>query len=331
MRKSRIREPIRRDAAIFRPATERNAIESPTLRSKGRAGTERGREEEMSAREALLAVGCGIIGAALTYGATHLSLGHSDEAPAASTIVAETAGSATPDDGRDGAVDPAMVANANLVRSLYECSQREASLLEANARVEPDGTAEADAGRATLARRIARRDLSQGDWKKLAVAGTIRYALPCAAFDPTPDVLARLSLTPRDVPAVRRAFAAARDSAWAHVQPACATAVGPGAATKLGLDLCAQVILESEKATNPADADTAMRAVGAVRAGLVDPSAIPAGDPVGTAFLALTGVARDAETRLTSLLGPDTARAVVYGNGTCSRISEFSSPVLEGR
>jgi hypothetical protein len=285
----------------------------------------------MSGREALLALGCGIIGAALTYGATHLSLGHSDEAPAASTVAAESAGSGTPDDRRDAAVDPAMVANANLVRSLYECSRREASLLEGNARVEPDGTAEADAGRATLARRIARRDLSQGDWKKLAVAGTIRYALPCAAFDPTPDVLARLSLTSRDVPAVRTAFAAARDAAWAHVQPPCATAVGPGAATKLGLDLCAQVILESEKATNPADADTAMRAVGAVRAGLVDPSAIPAGDPVGAAFLALTGVAKDAETRLTSRLGPESARAVVYGNGTCSRISEFSSPVLEGR
>jgi hypothetical protein len=284
----------------------------------------------MSGREILLTVGSGIIGAALTYGATRLSHRNAGTAPAVTSVATDgSAGGAAFDDKRDAAVDPAMVANANLVRSLYECSQREASLQEGKTRVEPDGTAEADAGRSALARRIARRDLSQSDWKKLAVAGTIRYALPCAAFDPTPDVLSRLSLAPRDVPAVRSAFAAARDSAWAHVLPACATAVGPGAANMLGLDLCPQVILESEKAASSADADTAMRAVAAVRAGLVDPSAVPAGDPVGNAFLALTGVAKDAEARLASLLGPESARAVVYGNGTCSRISEFSSPVLE--
>jgi hypothetical protein len=297
--------------------------------AEGARPQRRGSEEEMSGRDALLALGSGILGAVVAYGATRLSHGHSDATPAVSPVATESAGGGKVDEKHDAAVDPAMVANANLVRSLYECSQRETSLLEAKARVEADGTAEADAGHVTLARRIARRDLSQGDWKKLAVAGTIRYALPCASFDPTPDVLARLSLAPRDVPAVRSAFAAARDSAWARVQPSCATAVGPGAANMLGLDLCPQVILESEKAASPADADTAMRAVGAVRAGLVDPSAIPAGDPVGNAFLALTGVAKDAEARLASLLGPENARAVVYGNGACSRISEFSSPVLE--
>jgi hypothetical protein len=74
---------------------------------------------------------------------------------------------------------------------------------------------------------------------------------------------------------------------------------------------------------SPADADRAMRAVGALKAGLAEQSAIPLPDPVGTAFLVLTGVAKDAENRLGSILGPEDARAVVYGSGNCSRISEF--------
>ncbi len=96
-------------------------------------------------------------------------------------------------------------------------------------------------------------------------------------------------------------------------------------ADNLGLDSCPQVILDTEKTNNPAAADSAIRAVGAVKAGLADPSTISSEDPVGSAFLVLTGVAQDAENRLVSALGPEEAHSVVYGHGSCGRTSEFNS------
>jgi hypothetical protein len=63
-----------------------------------------------------------------------------------------------------------------------------------------------------------------------------------------------------------------------------------------------------------------------VRAGLADPSTIPSSDPVGTAFLVMTAVAKDAELRIGSQLGPDDVRAMVYGNNGCSHTTEFNGP-----
>jgi hypothetical protein len=104
----------------------------------------------------------------------------------------------------------------------------------------------------------------------------------------------------------------------------CATALGGAAAAdRVGLDACPQVILEAERVANAADADSAMRAVGAVKAGLADPTTASS-SPVATAFLVMTGVAKDAESQLASVLGPDDARFAVYGDGTCSRTSEFA-------
>jgi len=169
-------------------------------------------------------------------------------------------------------------------------------------------------------------DLTQDDWKQLASTGTIRYVLPCASFNPSPEVMDRLKLAPRDVPAIQSAFTAARDEAWSQIRPLCTNAVGSAtAAERLGLDSCPQVILDAEKTTNPAGADAAMRAVGAVRAGLSEPSAIPAGDPVGASFLVLTGVAKEAEARLGAVFSAEDARYVVYGNNECSHVSEFAS------
>jgi hypothetical protein len=69
-----------------------------------------------------------------------------------------------------------------------------------------------------------------------------------------------------------------------------------------------------------------MRAVAAVKAGLTDPSVVPAGDPLGAAFLVLTGVANDAEAKLGSVLGPQDAHTAVYGSGSCGHTFEFNSP-----
>jgi len=95
-------------------------------------------------------------------------------------------------------------------------------------------------------------------------------------------------------------------------------------ADNLGLDSCPQVILDAERAKEPAAADRAMRAVGAVKAGLADPSTVPSDDPVAAAFVVMTGVAKDAEARLGAALGPEDAHSAVYGNGSCGRTSEFA-------
>jgi hypothetical protein len=230
----------------------------------------------------------------------------------------------------DASVDPAMAANASLVESLRECSRRLARLTDDESHVEQqleaERMAEADASRSARARRLSRRDPSQEDWKQMAATGTIRYLLPCASFNPSPEALNRLGLAPRDVPSIQSAFDAARQSAWTQVRPLCVAAAGSAAtADRLGLDSCPQVILDAARTANPAAADSAMRAVGAVKAGLADPSTISADDPVGATFLVLTGVAKDAETRLGSVMGPEDARAAVYGNGSCGRTSEFVS------
>jgi hypothetical protein len=277
-------------------------------------------------REHVFAIGGCIVGALVAYGSVRLSHAFSDGSGHESNVAAEATGDPAPSAGLS--VDPAMVANANLTESLHQCSESLASLMGDKARLEDELEAEraseADASRSARARRIARRDPSQSDWKQLASTGTIRYVLPCAAFNPTPEVLDRLGLAQTDVPAIRSAFAAAREAAWAQIRPLCAIALG-GPADRVGLDSCAQVILDEERKTAPADADSAMRAVGAVKAGLADPSAIPANDPVGAAFLVFTGIAKDAESQLASVLGPDDARAAVFGDGSCSRISEFTT------
>jgi hypothetical protein len=288
----------------------------------------------MSRRDQLFILSGGVIGAVLTYGSVRWSNAHSGAAPRGEISAIATAEIGRGDDDRDATVDPAMEANANLSQSLHECSQKLASLMDEKAKLEQELDAErmseVDASRAVQVRRMARRNISQDDWKQLASAGTIRYVLPCASFNPSPEVMDRLGLAQRDVPAIQSAFTAARDTAWTQIRPLCATAVGSaGAADRLGLDLCPQAVFDSEKTSNPAGADAAMRAVGAVKAGLSEPSAIPSGDPVGTAFLVLTGVAKDAETRLASMLSADDARSVVYGNNNCSRVSEFTTPTPE--
>jgi hypothetical protein len=232
----------------------------------------------------------------------------------------------------DASDDPAMAANASLVASLQECSQRLTFATGDESRaareLEAERMAAADASQSAQARRRSRREPSPSDWKELARTGTVRYLLPCATFTPTPEVMGRLGLAPQDVPAIQSAFTAARADAWARIRPLCATAAGSAStADNLGLDLCPQVILNAEKATDPAAADRAMRAVAAAKAGQLDPSAIPAEDPVGAAFLVLTGVAKDTEDKLGAVLGPEDAHAALYGSGSCARTSEFSSPL----
>jgi hypothetical protein len=133
-----------------------------------------------------------------------------------------------------------MIANANLSQSLSECSHQLALVTEENVRIEQqldtERDASADAGKSALARRIARRDLSLDDWKQLAPTGTVKYVLPCASFNPSPEAVDGLGFEPHDIPVVRDAFVAARAVAWEEVRPLCASAVGSlNAADRLGL------------------------------------------------------------------------------------------------
>jgi hypothetical protein len=282
----------------------------------------------MNRAEILFALIGGVLGfgsASSLWLLVHPDADRGKDAIARHTIQDDTA------DSSDASVDLAMVANANLVESLRECSQKLSRLADDESRteqqLEAERMAEADASQSSQARRRARREPSPSDWKQMASTGTIRYLLPCASFRPAPDAMERLGLAPGDVVAIQSAFTAAREDAWAQVRPLCAAAAG-GAATadRLGLDACPQVILNAEATTDPSAADRAMHAVASMRAGLTDPSAIPAGDPVGAAFLVLTGVAKDAETKLGAILGPEDAHRAVYGSGSCGRTSELTSP-----
>jgi hypothetical protein len=284
----------------------------------------------MGRRERLFALSGTMLGFGLCYGVLTLaSILRTQPAPEAAPVVPSDIGPVFVQ--ADSSVDPAMIANANLSQSLSECAHQLALVTEENVRLEQQLDAEhnarADAGQSALARRIARRDLSLGDWKQLARTGTVKYVLPCASFNPSPETIDGLGLDPHDVPVVRDAFVAARAVAWGQVRPLCASAVGSlNAADRLGLEACPQLILSSEKTTNPSAADVAMRAVASTRAGLSDPSALPTGDPVAVTFFALTAVARDAENHIGAQLGPDDARVAVYGTNNCSHVVDFPGP-----
>jgi hypothetical protein len=282
-------------------------------------------------RERLFALSGAVLGFGLCCGVLAMASVLRTQPPPGDMPMAEPSDRLPVATEADSSVDPAMLANANLTESLSECSHQLALVTEENVRLEQQLDAEhnarADAGQSALARRIARRDLSLGDWKQLARTGTVKYVLPCASFNPSPETIDGLGLDPHDVPVVRDAFVAARAVAWGQVRPLCASAVGSlNAADRLGLEACPQLILSSEKTTNPSAADVAMRAVASTRAGLSDPSALPTGDPVAVTFFALTAVARDAENHIGAQLGPDDARVAVYGTNNCSHVVDFPGP-----
>jgi hypothetical protein len=284
----------------------------------------------MVRRESLFALSGAVLGFGLCYLALAIASGLRTRPPG-EVPTAEPSNSVPVAAEADSSIDPAMIANANLSQSLSECSHQLALVTEENVRLEQqldsERNAVADAGKSTLARRIARRDLSLDDWKQLARTGTVKYVLPCGSFNPSPETIDGLGLEANDVPVVRDAFVAARAVAWGQVRPLCASAVGSlNAADRLGLEACPQLILSSEKTTNPNAADVAMRAVAATRAGLSDPSALPTGDAVAATFYALTAVAKDAEAHIGAQLGPDEAQVAVYGTNNCSHMVDFPGP-----
>jgi hypothetical protein len=284
----------------------------------------------MTRRERLFSSTGVVLGVVLGAGLLGLTNLGRDAGGRHATVGQSTAGAPLAPDAADAGADPAMAANANLVESLYECSRRLASVTDDDVKLEEELGAERlanrDAGGSSQARRVARRNLSQKDWAQLAGSGTIKYVLPCASFNPSPEIVDQLGLAQGDVPMVRDAFAAARGAAWAQLRPLCAAAVGSAeAADKLGLDACPQLILDTEVEANPDDADSAMRAVASVRAGLLDPSTLPMRDPTLTTFLTMTLIARDAESRIAAQLGPEEARTVAYGRNACSRMVEFTA------
>ena len=285
----------------------------------------------MVRRERLFALSGTVLGFGLCYGVLAIASVLRTQPPPRDVPIAEPSDRAPVAAETDSSVDPAMLANANLTESLSECSRQLVLVTEKDVRLEQQLDAEhnaaADAGKSALARRIARRDLSLDDWKQLARTGTVKYVLPCESFNPSPETINGLGLEPHDIPVVRDAFVAARAVAWGQVRPLCASAVGSlNAADRLGLEACPQLILSSEKTTNSNAADVAMRAVAATRAGLSDPSALPAGDPVAATFFALTAIAKDAENHIGAQLGPDAARVAVYGTNNCSHVVDFPGP-----
>jgi hypothetical protein len=273
-------------------------------------------------REKLFALGGGVIGIALGCGLFALAYRGDGSTPTHPS-------KSHPSDDVGAGEDPAMAANAALAEGLRECTQKVTSLTEDKA----DLLRQLEAARKSAdavsgaSRQGPLKTLSEDDWKGLSPTGTIRYLLPCASFNPEQKVMDRLGIGSRDVPIVRDAFGAARSAAWAQIQPLCAKAVGNAAtAAALGFESCPRLILASAKTANANDADNAMRAVSAVKAGTADRSTLRSGDPVTTTLLALTGIAADAESRVASRYGAEDARRIVYGDNGCGRLLELGGP-----
>jgi hypothetical protein len=278
----------------------------------------------MVVREKLYAIGGALVG--LVVGVSPLAMGHllpARPAPVPAVVVLPPALSSA-----EAGIDPAMIANINLTTSVVECTRKLQGALDDDTHLEQELEAaqNQDAGAtAALERRISRRNLSPKAWKDLAKAGTVRYLLPCASFRPSDETLNRLGLAPSDVPVVADAFAAARDAAWTRLRPMCAGVVGNAdQAERLGLDACPEVLLASARGVSETDVDEALRTVGSLKAGLTDPGAAPADATLGAALLGMTDIARDAESRIASRLGPEAARVIVYGSNGCSHMVELA-------
>lgn len=136
-------------------------------------------------------------------------------------------------------------------------------------------------------------------------------------WQPSPDVLAELGLTPADGPALAGAVERSYFRVWTVLEPLCASIVGnPELAHRLGVRVCSSSINES--AVEAAERDRKM--VGEVRAGLRSEPKQGDLDPYAKQMLTLSAEMKNFERDLAASLGPETARRVAYDKslGMCS-------------
>jgi hypothetical protein len=221
--------------------------------------------------------------------------------------------------------DPLALANANLADAVRDYKRRleaieaqKATLDRKLAEAEHKLTVAQSDGQAAPAK--SPYDLSQDDWKEMAKEGKVTSRMPCASpasWTPTAAQLAEDGLPPGDAQAIRDAREQSYQRVWSVVAPLCTQALHGDAkiADTLGPVTCTALVADVARANNEDTAEE-LRAVAEMRAGLrpYDPKALGG---YGQILYTESGEVRTMEAQLAQTIGPDDARAFVYGDGTC--------------
>jgi hypothetical protein len=231
-------------------------------------------------------------------------------------------------DERDDDED-AMSANASLVSSLQECNRRLTELGQKKVEAPPTAIASAapaPSGRFDRGNRGGgnrRGALTPQDWERYAEAGAVPYRIPCLRdkpYVPSQREIDRLGLAPQDVDALKDAYAKSNERMQAQIAPLCASALGSqDAANKMGASACLKAIVDSARRESPDKMKEALTRVAEVNAGKRSAPASREGmAPVESLMMALTDETKKFESDLAAKLGPEDARRLSTGRGSCS-------------
>jgi hypothetical protein len=178
------------------------------------------------------------------------------------------------------------------------------------------------AGDGQVARIKSEYDLSKDDWKKLAAEGTVKVQTPCDAestYDVRPSALAGVGLPASDAKPIHDALHDSAWRLWSIVRALCAQGLHGNLqlADELGPEAC-RGLIEHMGHKNGGDLAEQVRIVAEINAGL-----IPMPKDLGTLgvysqmLLAQSAESQLIVQQLTKSIGPDDARAFVFGGAGC--------------
>jgi ferric-dicitrate binding protein FerR (iron transport regulator) len=300
------------------------------------------KEQQMNGRD----VKAGVIGAALSAAAFvsvyegKVALSHASERVVLTAGESARAGASgvTRTGGAEGAgseamanaadskeADPLVAANANLTDSVRDYKRRLEALEAQKATIAKQLSDAQD--KLALAQNDGQAapkkspyDLTQDDWKKLAEDGQVVAKLACtdpARWTPSPAQLSKLGLAPGDAQPIHDVLQQSSQRVWATIRPLCIQALQGDAKTadKLGEGTCASLVADVAK-INGEDTEEEIRAVAEMRAGLRPYDAKALGS-YGAIMYVESGESKAMEQQLAQSIGPDDARAFIYGDEGC--------------
>jgi len=270
----------------------------------------------------------GAIGAALTLVAVLIAYG----GKAARTHAGENMNSKVGEPGRtehqgSDDLDPAMAANANLADQVRRYKERLEEIGAQKVEIEKQ-LAQAQqalssaAGDGKVAPIKSEYDLSKDDWKRLAAEGTVKVQIPCDnsdTYDVDPSALAAEGLPASDARPIHDALHDSSWRLWSTVRALCAQGLHGSLqlAEELGPEAC-RGLIEHMGHQNGGDLEEQVRIVAEINAGL-----IPMPQDLGTLgvysqlLLAQSAESQLIVQQLTNSIGPDDARAFVFGGAGC--------------
>jgi hypothetical protein len=221
--------------------------------------------------------------------------------------------------------DPAMAANANLVDQMRSYRQQLETIAAQKVAIEKQLAEVRRAPASDASGQGAHKseyDLSPEDWKQLAAEGVVKVQIPCDnsdTYDVSPTALAGVGLPPSDAQPIHDAL---RDSSWRLwrvVRALCAQGLQGSLqrADEMGPEAC-RGLIQHLGHLNGGDLADQVRVAADIEAGLV-----PMPDGLGTLgiytqlLLAESAESQSIVQQLTNSIGPDDARAFVYGGAGC--------------